>query len=50
MRCQVPALSTIAYRQVGLREREDFENTDVAMGDLSDGRQNYCTSVSGAQQ
>lgn len=50
MRCQVPALSTIAYCQVELREREDFESTDVAMGDLSDGRQNYYASVSGAQQ
>lgn len=46
MRCQGPALSTISYCQVGLRGREGFEVTDVAMGNLSDGRQDDCALVS----
>ena len=50
MRCQEPALSTKAYCQVELRGREGFEDTDVAMGNLSDGRQDDCGFVSTVQQ
>ena len=46
MRCREPALSTKAYCQVELRGREGFEGTDVAMGDLPDGRQDDCVLVS----
>lgn len=46
MRCQEPALSTKAYCQVEVRGREGFEDTDVAMGNLSDGRQDNCALVS----
>lgn len=50
MRCREPALSTKAYCQVELRGREGFEDTNVAMGDLSDGRQDDCDFVSIVQQ
>jgi hypothetical protein len=46
MRCQELALSTKACCQVEQRKREGFEGTDVAMGHLSDSRQNDCACVS----
>lgn len=45
MRCRGPALSTKAYCQVELREG-GFEDTDVAMSNLSDGRQDDYALVS----
>jgi hypothetical protein len=50
MRCREPALSTKAYCQVELRGREGFEDTDVAMSDLSDSRQDDYASVSVVQK
>jgi hypothetical protein len=40
----------IIYCQVGLRGREGFEGTDVAMGNLSDGGQDDCVLVSAVPQ
>jgi len=46
MRRREPALSTKAYCQVELRGRGGFEDTHVAMGDLSDSREDDCGFVS----